>query len=56
MLRHGKLLSIMGDGPHPYNVTQNARRTLAAVALAATGSPTKATQAFEQLGLITNAA
>jgi uncharacterized protein len=54
ILRHGKILSIMGNGPHPYDVTQNARRILAAVILAATDSPTKATQKFAQLGLINN--
>ena len=54
MLRRGKLLSIMRDGPHPYETAQHARRILAAVALAATGSPVDATHKFQQLGLVTN--
>jgi uncharacterized protein len=48
------LLSIMRDGPHPYETAQHARRILASVALAATGSPTQATRKFQQLGLVTN--
>jgi uncharacterized protein len=55
LLRRGKLLSIMRDGPHPYQVAQHARRILAAVALAATGSPLEAARRFQQLGLVTNA-
>ena len=54
LLRRGKLLSIMRDGPHPYETAQHARRILAAVALAATNSPTEATQKLQNIGLITN--
>ena len=54
LLRSGKLLSLVGDGPHPSQTAQHARRILAAVALAATGSPVEATRKFEQLGLTSN--
>lgn len=54
LLRRGRLLSIMRDGPHPHETAQHARRILAAVALAATDSPTEATRKFQQLGLVTN--
>ena len=54
LLRRGKLLSIMREGPHPYETAQHARRILAAVALAATGSPAEATNRFQQLGLVTH--
>lgn len=54
LLRQGKLLSIMKEGPHPYEVAQRARYTLAAVALATTGSPAEATRKFWRLGLVTD--
>lgn len=54
LLRQGKLLSLMRAGPHPYETAQHARRALAAVALAATGSPAEAARKFEQLGLTSN--
>lgn len=54
LLRRGRLLSIMRDGPHPSETTQQARRILAAVALAATDSPTEATRRLEKAGLVTN--
>jgi uncharacterized protein len=53
LLRRGKLLSLMRDGPHPYETAGHARTILAAVALAATGSPEEATLRFERLGLMT---
>jgi uncharacterized protein len=56
LLRTGALLSLMREGPHPYEVTQNARRIVAAAALGATGSPEAATAAFEQLGLVAHRA
>ena len=54
LMRRGTLLSIMRDGPDPYETAGHARRVLASVALAATGSPVEATQRFEALGLATN--
>jgi uncharacterized protein len=53
LLRRGKLLSLMRDGPHPYETAGRARLILAAAALGATGSPEAATRCFEQLGLVT---
>ena len=54
LLRCGKLLSIVRDGPHPYETAQQARRILAAVALATTNSPTEATRRLKNIGLVTN--
>jgi uncharacterized protein len=54
LLRRGKLLSIMRNGPHPQETAQHARRILAAVALAATDSPPEATRKLQGLGLVTN--
>jgi uncharacterized protein len=54
LLRQGKLLALMRDGPHPQETAQHARRLLAATALAATNSPAEAAAKFEQLGLTTN--
>jgi uncharacterized protein len=54
LLRRGKLIAIMRDGPHPYDTAQHARRIVAAVILAATQSPEAAAQKFQQLGLTTN--
>ena len=54
LLRQGKLLSIMKDGPHPYEAAQRARRALAAVALATTDSPMEATRRFQRLELVNN--
>ena len=56
LLRRGKLLAIMRDGPHPHETAQHARRILAAVALAATNSPDEATRKLDALGLVTNVA
>jgi uncharacterized protein len=54
LMRRGRLLSIMRDGPHPYETAGHARRVLASVALAATGSPAEAAGRFEALGLAAN--
>lgn len=54
LLRHGKLLSLMGETPHPFQVASNARQVLAAVALASTGDPVKTADRFQQLGLTSN--
>ena len=50
-LRRGNLLSIMRDGPHPQETARHARRILAAVALAATGSPDEAARKLHELGV-----
>jgi uncharacterized protein len=54
LMRRGPLLSLMADAPHPYQIASHARRIVAAVALAATGSPGEAARQLEQLGLTTN--
>jgi uncharacterized protein len=54
LLRRGKLLSLMREGPHPSETAANARQILAAVALAATRDPAEAARRFERLGLTTN--
>jgi uncharacterized protein len=54
LLRRGKLLPIMRDGPHPQETAQQARRILAAVALAATNSPEDTAHKLKALGLVTN--
>jgi uncharacterized protein len=54
LLRRGRLLSIMQEGPHPRETARHARRILAAVALAATGSSAEATRKLQSLGLVTN--
>jgi uncharacterized protein len=51
LLRRGRLLSLMREGPTPYETAGHARRILAAVALASTGSPDAAAGRFEALGL-----
>ena len=56
LLRRGRLLSLMREGPHPYETAGHARRILAAVALASTGSPDEAAQRFGTLGLASDTA
>ena len=51
LLRRGKLISIMRDGPHPSEVARQARVIAAAVALAETGEPAAAAQQFVHAGL-----
>ena len=52
MLRHGKILSLMRDGPHPFDIAQNARNTVAAAALAIAGSPSTAAGKLYELGIV----
>ena len=54
LLRRGRLLSIMRASPHPQETATHARRILAAVALAATGSPADAARKLHGLGLTHN--
>jgi len=51
LMRRGRLLSLMREGPHPYETAGHARRILAAVVLASTGSPDAAAGRFAALGL-----
>jgi uncharacterized protein len=54
LLRRGRLLSLMRNGPHPYHSAMNARYILAASALAEIGSPSGAVEKFKRLGLSDN--
>ena len=51
LLHKGSLLRIMRGGFHPQEARQQARKTVAAVALAASDSPEEAVQALERAGL-----
>lgn len=53
LLRKGRLLQIMRDGPHPQEVTRRARELVAAVALGDSGSPEGALHKLDRAGLIT---
>lgn len=52
LLQKGKLLSIMHNGPHPYESARHARKILAAVILAITRDPLQTARHFEGLGLV----
>jgi uncharacterized protein len=54
LLHRGKLLTIMRDGPPPYETAARARQILAAVALAHTRDSVEATNRFVRLGLSNN--
>ncbi len=51
LLRSGRVLELMSKRPHPYENAQNAGQALAAVALAASGSPEAAAKKLAQAGL-----
>lgn len=53
LMHTGRLLQIMRGGPHPQAVAREARKVLAAVALAASDSPMEALQKLDQTGIIT---
>lgn len=53
LLRRGPVLSLMRKDGHPYETGQNARQALAAVALAASGSPEEALSKLKALGTVT---
>ena len=53
-MRRGPLLSLVREGPHPYETAQHARRILASAALAATRSPEEAARRFARAGLTTH--
>lgn len=52
LLRRGKLLSIMREGPHPYETSKHAKRILASVALASTNSASGATISLKKIGVL----
>jgi uncharacterized protein len=54
LMRKGKLLRLMRGGPHPQQVTRQARKLAAAVALAMSDSPADAVQKLERAGLVTD--
>jgi uncharacterized protein len=54
LLRSGRMAALINGDSHPYHCAQNARRILASVALASTGSPSTSLEAFSQLGLVDN--
>lgn len=54
LLRKGKLLSIMGNGSHPYKINRQARRLVAAYILALTDSSHETFLKLTDLGLINN--
>lgn len=51
LFRKGKLLELMRGEPHPFETAKHARRILASVALATTGSAETATRSLVKLGL-----
>jgi uncharacterized protein len=52
LLRRGKLISIMRDGPHPYYAARHARLILASVALASGDPPHIATEKLRRIGVL----
>ncbi|MBN1582037.1 MAG: TIGR04083 family peptide-modifying radical SAM enzyme, partial [Anaerolineae bacterium] len=53
LMRKGKLLQIMRDGPHPRQVARQARELVAAVALGASASPQDALSKLDRAGIVT---
>lgn len=54
LMRKGGLLQIMRGGPHPQEVAKQARKAVAAVALAVSTSPAKAVEKLQRAGLVTD--
>ncbi|MBI5653943.1 MAG: radical SAM protein [Chloroflexi bacterium] len=54
LLRKGNLLQIMRGSPHPRDVAPQARKAVAAVALAVTHSPEQAAQLLDRAGIVTD--
>ena len=52
LLRKGRVLELMSKRPHPSETAQNARQALAAVALAAGGTPEDALRRLQSAGLV----
>jgi uncharacterized protein len=53
LLQKGKLLTLLRGGPHPNQVLPQARRTVAAVALAMSASAEETVARLDRLGLVT---
>ena len=53
LLRKGAVVSLMRGRPHPFDAAQQARRVLAAVALAGSDNPASAASKLRQLGVLT---
>jgi uncharacterized protein len=53
LLRKGRLIQVMKDGPHPQEVARKARETVAAVALACSDSPEEAVEKLDRAGIVT---
>jgi len=53
LLQRGRVIQLMRGGPHPQQVLTQARRTVAAVALAVSGSAEEAVTWLDRLGLVT---
>jgi uncharacterized protein len=53
LMHKGRLLHIMRGGPHPREVARQARKVVAAVALAVSASPAEALQKLDEAGVVT---
>jgi uncharacterized protein len=53
LMRRGRLLQIMRDGPHPQKVARRAREVVAAVSLAVSASPEEALGRLDRAGIVT---
>lgn len=53
LMRKGKLLKIMRDGPHPQETARRAREIVVAVALAVSETPEEALHKLDRAGIIT---
>jgi uncharacterized protein len=53
LMRKGRLIQVMKDGPHPQEVARKARKTVAAVALGCSTSPEDAVDKLERAGIVT---
>jgi uncharacterized protein len=54
LLQKGKLMQLMRGSPHPQKVTRQARKVVAAVALASSTSLEEAVDKLEHIGLVTD--
>ena len=52
LMRKGRLLQIMRDGPHPQKVAHRAREVVAAVSLAVSASPEEALGRLDRAGIV----
>jgi len=53
LMRKGRLIQVMKDGPHPQDTARKARETVSAVALACSESPEEAVGKLERAGVVT---